>query len=262
MILYESHQFGIGSTYQAYSLDNFSFPLHFHRCFELIGVAKGSVHLVVDQSEYIMAEGDIAFIFPNQLHSFNTFEYSAIVIVLFSPELIGHFFTDFHNMLPDNCVFSHYPLQSKELQFNNIYQRKAFLYSMCSKLIEHTTFHNIRSNDRQLSILHQVLIYVDNHYSDVCCLSLVSKHLGYDYSYLSRLFKSKLKLSYTDYLNQFRIARSCYLLSDTQKTISDIALECGYDTIRSFNRNFQKTIGSTPKKYRQGFRSFSAAERR
>ena len=47
-----------------------------------------------------------------------------------------------------------------------------------------------------------------------------------------------------------RINRACKLLGEDSLNITEIANECGFSTIRTFNRVFLKTVGMTPKAYR------------
>lgn len=250
MFFYESDNSGTDDYYKAYPLQNFSFPLHFHQSYELIHVVEGVLSLTLNENSYTMEAGETAFIFPNQLHAFSSGCSALITVVLFSPNLIGHFSTHYRNMLPEHAVLPISLPAVKQLQFSNFYRKKAFLYEVFASLLEHTAFRPISPSDLHQSPLHQVLLYIDDHYQENCSLASVASCLGYDYTYLSRMFKEKISISFTDYLNQYRINQACRLLSNTSESISSIALQCGYDTIRSFNRNFLKVLGMTPRQYR------------
>ena len=49
-----------------------------------------------------------------------------------------------------------------------------------------------------------------------------------------------------DYVNMIRIQMACELIRKTNRSMGDIAIKCGYDTISTFNRNFKKITGLTP----------------
>ncbi|MBQ7717835.1 MAG: AraC family transcriptional regulator, partial [Clostridia bacterium] len=60
--------------------------------------------------------------------------------------------------------------------------------------------------------------------------------------------KRLMGMSFTEYLNRFRINRAVYLLSTENKIpVSDVAHLCGFDSLCSFNRNFKRITGTTPR---------------
>lgn len=87
----------------------------------------------------------------------------------------------------------------------------------------------------------------------------MSERLGYNYYYLSKCFHKIFSMSFTDFLNSYRLDAALSMLTETDKDITDIALESGFQSIRSFNEFFKKNIGTTPAKYRK-FISFDTKE--
>ncbi|KAA1246406.1 AraC family transcriptional regulator [Aquimarina sp. RZ0] len=68
-----------------------------------------------------------------------------------------------------------------------------------------------------------------------------------------KFFKRNFNKSFTNYLNEFRIRKSCQLLRQTNKKLLDIAEECGYENMSFFHRQFKKYIKKTPSEYRISF---------
>ena len=58
-------------------------------------------------------------------------------------------------------------------------------------------------------------------------------------------------MSFTDLLNSYRLDAALLLLTETDKDITDIALESGFQSVRNFNDYFKLKIGETPSKYRK-----------
>lgn len=249
LFFFEHHGIEVKESFRYFPLVNYTFPLHFHRAYELIIVNEGELQLTVDQRQYSLKENDIAFIFNNQMHEFKTHNHSDISIVIFSPELIGHFFMNYKQYIPKNNVFQ-LSQQPNLHEMNSIYKQKSFLYDLCSMLVENTTFIPVEYS-AQTKILHKILLFIDRNYDRDCTLKSVAKHLKYDYAYLSKLFVQLTDMSYTEYLNHFRISQACYLLKNSQQTIYEIASNCGYNNLRSFNRNFNKIMNQSPKQYRE-----------
>jgi YesN/AraC family two-component response regulator len=66
------------------------------------------------------------------------------------------------------------------------------------------------------------------------------------------LFKQEMGITFTDYLNQVRINRSCELLTNTSLNLIDVSLQAGFDDQSYFSKVFKKLKGITPKSYRNG----------
>lgn len=95
-----------------------------------------------------------------------------------------------------------------------------------------------------------MLTYIQEHFTEPITLQSLAGTLGYSYNYLSKYFNARVKTSFTEFLNDTRVNYACHLLRTTEKNITEIAYLCGYENIRSFNRNFIKKVLCTPKEYR------------
>lgn len=248
MAFFEHHGVEENELFHTSHLYNFSFPLHYHHAYELIIVNDGEIAVTIDQKEYVLHKNDAAFIFNNQMHEFKTPYQSDISIIIFSPEIVGHFFMNYKGFVPENNIIR---LKSVPdyTNLNSIYRQKSFLYDVCGTLVDQTEFTPVEYSTKT-KVLHKILLYVDRHYSEECTLKVIAKQLQYDYAYLSKLFVQMTKLSFTEYLNHYRITQACYLLKNSDQSISDIAFNCGYNNLRSFNRNFKRITNLSPTRYR------------
>jgi len=249
LVFFEHHGVEEEESFHSLTLVNANFPLHFHRAYELIIVNEGELFVTIDQKEYMLKKKDVAFIFNNQMHEFKTNKSSKITVVIFSPELIGHFFMNYKGSIPKNNVF-HLTQIPDMKSLHSIYRQKSFLYEFCSRLVEHTEFMPVEHSTKT-KVLHKILLFVDKHYRKDCTLKEVAKHLQYDYAYLSKLFVQMTSMTFTEYLTHYRISEACYQLKNSQQSIGEIAINCGYDNLRSFNRNFKKITNHSPRKYRE-----------
>jgi len=91
---------------------------------------------------------------------------------------------------------------------------------------------------------------IDNRISTTISLKDISCEASVSYSYLSRLFKRELGISFTEYLNRERVKNSQYLLLDSNKNITEIALTVGFSGLEQFERAFKQICGVTPSRYR------------
>ena len=75
--------------------------------------------------------------------------------------------------------------------------------------------------------------------------------LSYEYHYLSRVFHESLHIRFRTLVNQYRCDRAKMLITSTDTTLSEIAMSCGFGSIRSFNRIFLEMTGVTPSELRK-----------
>jgi AraC-like DNA-binding protein len=79
----------------------------------------------------------------------------------------------------------------------------------------------------------------------------VAAHVGMSPAGLSRYFRVHIGKTFPAYLNSLRIACVCRLLRETDATVSEIAVECGFESMANFERQFRKVTATSPKMYRR-----------
>lgn len=65
------------------------------------------------------------------------------------------------------------------------------------------------------------------------------------------LARQRLGVTFTESLNRYRVAQSCQMLRERDWPVTRIAGQCGYGSIRNFNKAFKAITGLTPRQYRQ-----------
>lgn len=125
---------------------------------------------------------------------------------------------------------------------------KALLYKICGRMYAQTRFVRRGSKD---GLIDRILRFVDENYQRDCSLQELSAQLSYDYYYLSKFFIRNTGISYHDFVNEYRVSSACNLLVDAERPIKDIARQCGFDSLRSFNRVFRQRRRITPSQYRE-----------
>lgn len=249
MFFYENNLFGDENSYFANLIDNFVFHSHFHRSYELVIVNKGEISISIDNKQYNAGVGDVLLIFPNQIHSFETKDMSQIYLVIFSPEIVGQFSSEYNNVVPCTNILKDFSVTSNEIETDNIYLQKSILYKALGMLSEQTEFEEAHISG-DFKLIHRILSFVESHYGETCSLKEVARVLKYDYAYLSKQFIKTMNMGYTEYLNRFRISKACYFIGNENVPISEVYLKCGFENARSFNRNFKKYTHITPSEFK------------
>ncbi|MBQ7820974.1 MAG: AraC family transcriptional regulator [Clostridia bacterium] len=93
--------------------------------------------------------------------------------------------------------------------------------------------------------------YIDKSYASNIKIENVADICSMRYSYFSRVFKSITKLSFSQYLLNVRLREAEYKLATTERSITDIAFECGFSSSSYFVSKFRHEKGITPKQYRK-----------
>ena len=122
--------------------------------------------------------------------------------------------------------------------------------SFSTALIKAASFYEQDVNPEKTLCENVAQVLVANYNKDIDMLSIASR-FNVSYSYLSRIFKNNMLMTLTDYLNKYRIDKSCEFLSDKSEKLESIALKVGYNNIQSFQRFFKKYKGTTPTLYRK-----------
>jgi signal transduction histidine kinase/AraC-like DNA-binding protein/CheY-like chemotaxis protein len=107
-------------------------------------------------------------------------------------------------------------------------------------------------------LVKQAFAYIQENYSRSFSLIELSETIGVSKSYMSRIFKLDTGISLWDYLNRFRIQKAKDLLLLTDKSITVIAADVGYEDSSYFSRIFRQIAGCSPRTYRQQSQTFPA----
>ena len=250
-MIYQNQHFGISEYFHKEKKRDFSFPMHMHHSFEFVVILEGRMIITVGEDKYDLKKGEGILIFPEQLHAFNSLG-SEHLLVIFSPDIISAFYSKHSAELPASARINPpeylVSMLSEIDEGASVFKFKGVLYSLCALLDENTEYVKRKSHENGL--LRSILDFIDNNYDKSCTLDDLGNAIGYNRSYLSRYFSELTNMSFVSYVNRYRINRVCYLLKNSSKTVLECAYECGYKSLRSFNRNFMLYVGVSPSDYR------------
>ena len=227
---------------------------HFHRNIEAVLCLEGNCRLTVDGRTEILSAGDYALILPEQIHAYETPERARVWVGVFSPDYFGVLHHLLRHGRPDGFVF--HPEQAADRLI------RSFLLAKDPSPLQLSAVLTLAA-DCFLSALpslprhkndpaERIRAYVEEHYSTPLTLRETADALGYEYHYLSRLFRKTMGMSFAEYLSLFRHRRALELLEDGELSITEIASESGYGSLRSFHLHFARLQGCTPREYQAG----------
>ena len=103
-------------------------------------------------------------------------------------------------------------------------------------------------------VSYRIIKYLSEHYSEPLGLSGLSRALGVSQSHISHTLARRLHTDFRSCLNLMRLDRACDLLRTREDSVTEIAYECGFESVRTFNRVFQKQYTQTPTVWRRASR--------
>ncbi len=115
------------------------------------------------------------------------------------------------------------------------------------QLMGHT--ESLQEHTPENAMVFRVLEYVESNYIQGSFTELAER-LHYDSSWLSREIKRKTGKTYTQLVQEKRLAQAAFLLKNTDRNISDISVAVGYENISYFHRIFTENYGKSPRHYR------------
>lgn len=100
--------------------------------------------------------------------------------------------------------------------------------------------------------LEKVIQFIDNNASSDLGLQDVSRVAGLSPSAFQRFFQATMRKPFVRYRSERRVEMACERLESGDDPITQIALECGFGSLASFNRQFRAIMGTTPTQFRRG----------
>lgn len=222
--------------------------LRFHSGYEFIYVYEGTVMLSVNGLDFAVNAGEAALMFPNVVHSWRTPTACDCNICVFSESYVPEFSKKHRVAMPEVPVFSlpHGDEVVESLRnAKNDYMLKGIFYCLLSLAVGSQEVKEASV----IAVSDRVLKYIEQNYSRDITLNDVALALNYQYNYLSSLINKIFKMSFSKLLNKYRIYTAQQMLRSAGGKITAVAMQCGYSSLRSFNRNFKKVTGQTPSEY-------------
>lgn len=233
--------------------------VHIHATMEIVIVNQGTLTMTVDGISYDIPEGHGLFIPPFSPHTFHSKAPNLCHVLSFSEVLVPYFFDFVKKNSPTLHLFrlskaseelSERLLPNKSNSADYI-TAEAVLAPLC-----HDIYMQCRFEGRKIvfgDIFSRVIDYIETHYTEDIDLERVAHAVGSHPVTVSKIFTKSTGVGFHYYLQYQRCSHAAYLLKNKNMSISEVAYESGFGSIRSFNRAFFAVYGLTPSQYRKEF---------
>lgn len=120
-----------------------------------------------------------------------------------------------------------------------------------------TSINSYKTETKKYKLVSSIRQYIDMHFNENIDSCLIEQEFSFQYDYLNRLFRRFVGESIIKYRNSLRIEMAKFMLSSTEKEISEIAAETGFRDAYYFVRYFKKVVGCSPSRFRRTIKNES-----
>lgn len=154
------------------------------------------------------------------------------------------------------------PIDREELRaaVENAKRRQEMRHAWVGRRQERGELLEVRLLDRTVDeetdqVARQMLEFIRERFSEKIVMQDVVSRLNYSETFLNKRFKKVMGMTFTEYLNRFRIQKAVEILNGGGVSPAEAGYLCGFSTPKYFRDVFRKYVGCTPKEYREAVRS-------
>ncbi len=277
----ETINFDEKSGFRASWLDGKGGYWHFHPEFELVLNLKSNGTRIIGDNVELFDHYEMTLVAGNVPHSWNHYrnagelpqEYG--IACHFSYEALGESFLNQHEMTSFRELLQEaergIAFSEADARLAEPFLRRMIATTGMEKMVAFFSVMNILcSSDRRRLLctenymvafdhpatnrMKDVYTYIRENYRRQITLKDVSSVANMSPNAFGRYFRKNSGAGLTEYINQVRSNRACYLLRETDENVYDIARDCGFNSISNFNKQFRKFNSVTPSEYRDHYR--------
>lgn len=246
---------------------------HSHQYNEIYFLQSGKCNVYIDNETYCLEDGSVLFIPAFKEHTFIypfSQDVKRTVLYISTEQLNWYFNEDFKDEINNLFINKHLQLSRKSFSnLSNIFEKiqfekysldnmselltKAYFFELIIYLIRCQRYtHNINQKTNLSNItIGEIVNFIENNYSRQLTLPEIAAQFGISESSLTKKIKIFTNMTFKEYLTKTRIEEAKSLLISSEKSITEIAYECGYNNSNFFGDVFKKAVGMSPSSYRK-----------
>ena len=254
--------------------EEYSWQYHYHPEYELVCVLAGNGTRQVGNHASNYENGDLVLMGPDLPHSgfgLNTHGMIEQVVVQFKKEVFGPSLLmrpemKFINLLLDK---SRYGVCFGEITKEKVMKKMVRLLKLppFERFIEFTGILQLLATDEEYKLLNSqvtlpttirkvhvrlqnIFNYVEQNFQEEINIKKVAAIAHLTVPAFCNYFKKIMNITFTDFINQYRIEQACILLQQ-EKSIGEVCFECGFNNVPYFNKVFKNIVKKTPSEFKK-----------
>ncbi len=269
--------FGSSIVYKRFSkhVENVKPFWHYHPELEIVYVNGGSGRRQIGSHVSYYRNGDLIFIGSNLPHCGLTEKLTnnkRETVLQMSPDLLHQAFFDIAEMsfmsgllerAKRGLVFHGESKRSigsmiEDMHDMNYFERIVAMLKVFKAMdeAEDYTILNVQeftmeTSTKESEKINMIFNYVKEHYTKSISLEEIADIASMTVPAFCRYFKKMTRKTFTEFVNEYRIAHAAKLLHEKQISISEVCYDSGFNNISHFNKLFKAFFGKTPSVYRE-----------
>lgn len=235
---------------------------HLHGVLEMVYVTEGTLEIGVGTELYHMEEGDFAVVFPDLIHHYQVFSEGTNrgYYVQAANSMCAAFSETISKWCPVNPVIKkdmickeaqNAIMELVHLPNDETIMAQAYIQIILAKCIP--LFELIQKDEvGQDDLVYQTVAYISSHFREEVTLGMMAEDIGVSKYVLSRIFSKTFHRNFNQYLNDERLNYAIMCLEHSDLSITQICMDSGFDSQRTFNRVFKERYKVAPREYRKG----------
>ena len=257
-----------------YTASNYKLPHHYENTYQIVFLLAGKILYQVGEKEYQVSKGGMIVLNTLEEHTLKVLEYPYERYVIqirpdfFQhevkyPEVIAVFIkrpADFSHLLTvTEPVWNYLHDVIREMEKGYLNRKKYWemyvgadlrrmfitIFRECADVLSMMKIGN------GVTVAYNVMNYLNHHFAEDISVNSIAAALFLNRDYISHVFKDETGYSVMAYVISLRINRAKLLLAETDRSITDIAMECGYTDFTYFSKQFKKHTNMSPSKFRK-----------
>jgi len=256
------------APYAVFHRTDVNYIAHIHEEIEVGFVRSGKIQATGETDEWLLEAGDMFVFMPDEIHALSTVDPNEVEVLRILPKQDDR--VDFSLLrLQSNRIRPKEPgyeeLLTPVLQMIREWDGTASGREMAMRKCRYEIFlailrelkHDRVQGEEKKKLANRTLLlrrvneYVSEHFSEPVSLDEIADYCGYSKYYFSHCIKEITGSSFLDFLMLYRLSMACVRLRNRDGSVTQIAFDCGFTNLRSFNRMFRKHYRVTPTEYRK-----------
>ena len=274
--------FGSSFTFRQFTEENCSsLPYwHCHPEYEIVFISNGRGKRQIAEHISFYEDGDLIFLGPNIPHlgfAQELYEKHQEIVVQLRGDFLGKDFLNQPEMAAVQQLFERAKsgitfhghtrwevgqILVKMSEMDNFYRLlellKALQLMATSPEFEPLNINHVSAEVKPQDHyrMRRVFELVEENFNRQFLQDEVASHVNMTTPAFCRFFKKLNHKVFTDFLNEYRVARACNLLAGDSEGISSVCFDSGFNNLSHFNKQFKIVTGQTPSDYRRSLRKF------
>jgi len=189
--------------------------------------------------------------------------FTRYIAIFIASEFYQNHYSKYSNKDPERYIWKQF-ITNQDIMINikkfmSEYENKLLgheqILDSLSTIITHELIRSVLNIDDSTELfaekfeVEKAIEYMHQNFGEKLTLMNLSNHVNMSESNFIRTFKKEMQLAPIEYLIKLRIDKAKKLLRGKEKNITEIALQCGFNSTSHFSSCFLKQLGSTPTQY-------------